>query len=75
MKAGSVGFTPKIPQTTADAGADAHGCDHERFGFSSVVHASIVAVAPWVIILHHEFLAQLVSICGGGGGSSGRRMR
>lgn len=37
-----------------------NGSDQDRFGFSSVVHASMVAVAPSCSMLHQLFLAQLV---------------
>ena len=59
---GSVARMPKRPHTTALAGALAHGWLQLRFGFSSTVHASIVAVAPARSIEHHEFVAHDVSI-------------
>lgn len=59
---GLVARMPKRPHTTALAGALAHGWLQLRFGFSSVVHASIVAVAPCRSIEHHELFAHDVSI-------------
>ena len=47
---------------TADAGADAHGWLQLRLGFSLVVHASMVAVAPCASMLHQLFAAHDVRI-------------
>ena len=59
---GAVAVMPMRPLMMADAGAEAHGWDQLRFGFSGLVQASITAVAPALIMEHQEFVSQVVMI-------------
>ena len=61
--AGLTASIPNKPHTTADAGALAHGWLHDRLGFSSLVHASITAVAPTSSIWHQLFSLHEVISC------------
>lgn len=59
---GARGRMPMKPRAIKVAGAVDQGWLHDKLGFSSVVHASMVAEAPCLIMLHQEFLAQAVMI-------------